>query len=130
MDTRDELVFIYNADSGLVNLLKDAWHKFSDAATYPCRLCDLSWGWLGPYRAWRQYLGQLGLKSAFIYRDQYRQRYVQGNGECAEELPAIFIARNGTLHCICPAHVINQCKDLPALMACINQGIRHGIDGK
>jgi hypothetical protein len=34
-----ELIFVYNADSGILNLLKDAVHKLLKAETYPCSPC-------------------------------------------------------------------------------------------
>ena len=38
------LVFVYNADSGFFEALKDGVTKFASPSTYPCRLCALTYG--------------------------------------------------------------------------------------
>ncbi len=45
--TRPALVFVYNANSGLLNALLDMGHKVVSPRTYPCSLCALTYGSLG-----------------------------------------------------------------------------------
>ncbi|MCF7977351.1 hypothetical protein U5801_08255 [Lamprobacter modestohalophilus] len=44
--SRDELIFVYNADTGLFNQLADAAHKAFSADTYACNLCRVTYGLL------------------------------------------------------------------------------------
>ena len=39
-----ELIFIYNAKSGLVNEMIDVAHKIVSPRTYDCNLCAMSYG--------------------------------------------------------------------------------------
>jgi len=42
-----KLIFVYNADSGLLNAMKDWAHKIVSPETYPCSLCALTYNNLG-----------------------------------------------------------------------------------
>ncbi len=55
------LIFVYNADSGLLNAVKDAIHKAISPSTYPCRLCGLTFGAVRMKSAWKEFIDGLGL---------------------------------------------------------------------
>jgi len=65
------LIFIYNADGGLLNAARDAVHKLASPATYPCSLCALTYGAVSKRPAWRAFLGRVGLPTLFLYRDEW-----------------------------------------------------------
>lgn len=69
------LIFIYNADSGFLSMLKDGSYKTVSPATYPCRLCDLSWGLLGERRRWRAFIDGLPESVRFLHRDEFEDEY-------------------------------------------------------
>lgn len=66
------LIFVYNAEGGLLNAARDAVHKLVRPATYPCSLCALTYGAVSKRRAWRAFLGNVGLPALFLYRDEFR----------------------------------------------------------
>jgi len=39
----DKLIFVYNADSGLLKGIKDLIHKNVSPDTYPCSLCAVTY---------------------------------------------------------------------------------------
>ena len=43
-ENESELIFIYNAKSGLVNEFLDFAHKIVSPGTYNCNLCAISYG--------------------------------------------------------------------------------------
>jgi hypothetical protein len=57
----DRLLMIYNADGGLVNGALDLLHKTFSPATYPCRLCEVTYGTFGMKRDWRTTIEALPL---------------------------------------------------------------------
>ncbi|GAA4025634.1 hypothetical protein GCM10022281_00210 [Sphingomonas rosea] len=81
------LLFVYNADSGLVNALKDAWHKTVSPRTYPCSLCATTYGAVSMRPEWRTFLKRLNIPAVFLHRDEWQRAHPA----VAEPLPAIFI---------------------------------------
>lgn len=82
----ENIIFVYNADSGLINGMKDLIHKNFSAATYPCSLCAVTYNNLGMRREWRQFIQSLGREVEFLHRDELADRY----GILNIPLPAAF----------------------------------------
>ena len=55
-DIETSLVFVYNADSGTFNTLKDILTRIVTPNNYSCRLCGLTYGAIGMKSKWRQFL--------------------------------------------------------------------------
>lgn len=81
------LLFVYNADGGLVNALKDTWHKAVSPETYECALCAITYGALSMRPEWKAYLKRLPYETRFLHRDEWIAAF-PGAGE---PLPAIFL---------------------------------------
>ena len=54
-----ELIFIYNAKSGVVNELIDFAHKIVSPETYDCNLCAISYGAFAMKKKWSTYIETL-----------------------------------------------------------------------
>ena len=65
-----ELIFIYNAKSGLVNEMIDFAHKIVSPKTYDCNLCAVSYGTFTKKKRWLDYVNSLPIKSTFTYKDK------------------------------------------------------------
>ena len=83
-----ELVFVYNADSGLWSALSDLIHKTLAPSTYPCDLCAITYGVGGMRRRWARFICGLDYRVQFTYRDQVEEAYA-GLPEAA--LPCVFL---------------------------------------
>ena len=81
------LLLVYNADSGLFNLMADFAHKIFSPTTYPCGLCAVTHGPLGMREEWRAFLGGLGRPVEFLHRDEFRRAH----GLSDVRLPAVFV---------------------------------------
>ena len=66
-----ELIFIYNAKSGVVNELIDFAHKIVSPETYDCNLCAISYGTFSMKKKWSTYIETLPFKSTFTYKDKF-----------------------------------------------------------
>ncbi len=82
----DKLIFVYNADGGIINMVKDLIHKNVSPETYPCSLCVVTWDNLGMKRDWKQFVLQLGREVEFLHRDELKKKY----GIVEVPLPAAF----------------------------------------
>ena len=89
-----KLIFVYNADSGLLNSLKDWAHKIISPGTYPCNLCALTYDNLGMHRSWREFIDRLGYEVEFLHRDELAERYEVKD----VPLPAAFILQDNALN--------------------------------
>lgn len=110
------LILVYNADSGLINAVKDAVWKVVRPSTYPCSLCALTYGPVAMHRRWRRFLGALPLARAFHHRDDFARAFP----DCAVALPAILIDLGGhSPEVLVSAAELNALADLSALIALV-----------
>ena len=121
-----ELIFIYNAKSGVVNELIDFAHKIVSPETYDCNLCAISYGAFSMKKKWSTYIETLPFKSTFTYKDKFSK-----NGYSNIKFPSVFIRNNEKLDEIISATEINEIKNLDQLIGLLNQKLyQQGIDMK
>ncbi|UYZ63964.1 hypothetical protein [Hymenobacter weizhouensis] len=113
-----ELLFVYNADAGLVAGAMDLFHKILSPATYPCSLCAVTYGNLGMKPEWREFIKSLPVQATFLHRDELHAQHPE---LAATPLPAVF-RRAGTAgwQVFLAAEELNQ-TDLPGLMALVRE---------
>lgn len=104
-----KIIFVYNADSGLLNLCKDALHKWFSPATYPCKLCDLTYGNFGENRDWRIFYKSLSIPSEFLHKDEFEKHYVDFGSKA---LPAVFIDIDNDLVELISKNTLNNLQDI------------------
>lgn len=115
LNRHNQLVFVYNADSGLFNTMADIGHKLFSPATYPCDLCAITHGLLSERAEWRRFIDSLGAPCEFLHRDQFRARFP----DVQTLLPAIFRECEGRLAPCADATAIAACESLVDLQALI-----------
>ena len=113
----DKLIFVYNADSGFLNAMKDWAHKIISPETYPCSLCALTYDNLGMRRPWREFVDGLEYEVEFLHRDELREQY--GIQDVA--LPTAFIFQNDKTKPWLNSDVLDTCKSLDELQALVTQ---------
>ena len=95
--TSGHLVFVYNADSGMLNLMKDITHKLLSPATYPCSLCDLTYSAFGEKKSWIRFRKALPVSQQYLHIDEFASQY-SGTVSAAQsspiQNPAIFRLRD------------------------------------
>lgn len=70
-----KLIFIYNADSGLLPLLKDFTHKIISPTTYPCSLCALTYDTFSESKAWKSFRQNSNTEMVFYHKDEFESVY-------------------------------------------------------
>jgi len=128
-----QLVFVYNARSGMAAALFDSAHKLVSPQTYQCQLCALTYGLARPKREWVRFLKQLSPPPQFLHRDEFLARHP---GMLDIQLPAIFGLRDGNApEILADGAAIQGLPDLEALIALVEgfniepQGISKGPPG-
>jgi len=113
---KPKIIFVYNADSGVFNLLSDIAHKMFSPQTYACNLCAITHSNFGMKKEWKAYLDSLANPLEFLHADEFQTKYKYEK----LNLPAIFIEENGVLKQIADAAQINQSKSIEDLKLIIN----------
>ena len=117
----DTLIFVYKADSGLLNALKDGIWKVASPDTYPCNLCAITYGLVSMRREWKDYVRALPYEVNFTYEDKLRARWPGLNAE----LPAAFILKDGSNmpEILIPADEMNWQENIADLRAAVNAAL-------
>lgn len=117
MSAASGLLFVYNADGGLFNTLSDIGHKLFSPATYPCRLCAITHGYLKERAGWRTFVDSLGVPCVFLHRDQFRRRFPGVD----VRLPAVFRLVGGQPRPCLDAADLDACADMDGLTALVRR---------
>lgn len=112
----DGLVFVYNADSGLVNLLKDIGHKLLSPKTYPCSLCDLTFSVLGERKSWVRFRKTLPVPQQYLHIDEFEKVFPDAD---AVQYPVVFTLRAGTLTQVVTREQLDNCQSLAELKSLV-----------
>jgi len=110
-----QLVFVYNADSGMFNTLTDIAHKVFSPQTYECNLCAISHSYLNERSEWKDFIQDLSAECEFLHRDEFLKKY---NSEI-EQFPVIFELIDDELKLRLSAADINSCKSMDDLKRAI-----------
>lgn len=86
-----ELIFVYNANSGLGNKLLDGLHKVIHPSSYECDLCAITYHAVGKRKTWRKFLKESKIPMRFMYRDTFQQEFLHDI-----ELPAVLRYENSS----------------------------------
>ncbi len=122
MSSAERLVFVYSADSGVANALRDVWHRATSPATYPCQLCKVTYGVTGMRRDWQEFTRSLDLPVVFLHRDELRDEY----GDSIRpglELPVALVDGGGHLTEIVGAEQMRRMTTVPDLQRLVSDGL-------
>lgn len=70
-----KLLFVYNADSGLRNLIIDSAHKILSPKTYDCNLCQITFGAFTENGIWKEFRKKSKLQMDFLHKDEFKKAY-------------------------------------------------------
>ncbi len=72
-----KLIFVYNAKSGVKTMVKDFFHKLISPSTYPCSLCDLTYGFVSERKEWKDFINRMDIDMDFHHIDDFEDKYQQ-----------------------------------------------------
>ncbi len=114
MNKAKQILFVYNANSSILEMSVDYLHKLLSPSTYQCSLCLLTHGNFGMKGAWKQFIQQLPLPVLFLYKDDFVKQYPP---LAATLFPAVFVNDNNRLSIVLTASEISKLGSLQALAA-------------
>ena len=118
-EDESELIFIYNAKSGIVNEFLDFAHKIVSPSTYNCNLCALSYGNFTMKKKWSDYISSLPVRSTFTYKDK-----VSEYGYDNIKLPSIIFQNKSKSKVIISSEEINKLKKIDQLINILSDRLK------
>jgi hypothetical protein len=118
-----KLVFVYNADSGMLNTLVDIAHKILSPKTYNCNLCMLTHGYFSARKNWLDFLQTLNIEMEFLHRDEL----IKHHPDSSDALPAIFIEHD-KFDLLISADEIHALQSVEALQDLIKKKIKYFVN--
>ena len=113
------LVFVYNANSGLFNIVADMAHKMFSPQTYQCNLCALTYSTFGMRKSWQEFLAALEIPFEFLHADELQKRFSIKD----IQLPAIFKKQGERLTLLIAANAIDKCSTIEELKLLIRENL-------
>jgi len=113
-----QLVFVYNADSGMFNTLTDIAHKVFSPQTYECNLCAISHSYFSERDEWKEFISNLGAECEFLHRDEFEKKYRLKD----QVYPTVYLKNDSGLDTCLDAGAINECDSMDKLKEKIMSG--------
>ena len=114
--TTARLLVAYNAEAGLLAGVLDSVHKLASPATYPCRLCALTYGLVTMDRRWRDWLRRPPLPVVVHHRPDFRAAWPAAANW---PLPLVALADGAGLTLLLGPEALADIADAGALIAAI-----------
>lgn len=114
-----DLLFVYNADSGFGNILRDTLIKIFRPESYPCNLCRITYGNFGMKRAWRSFIETSGLHARFVHRDEFHAEFPGLD----PALPTLLIRNGKSVSILITAKEMNAIRNIPELIRRIRDAL-------
>ena len=115
MDHDKKLIFIYNADSGAINLVKDFWKKIFKPSSYVCNLCMQTFGAFSMKKDWKSFVNNLNFDVEFLHRDEFELKY----GITDAKYPSTYLFKDGSIELIINDEEMNFAKSLDEMEALV-----------
>ncbi|MFX0038828.1 MAG: hypothetical protein ACFFCY_02820 [Promethearchaeota archaeon] len=103
-----KLIFVYNADSGVINLVKDFWKKILRPSAYECNLCMQTFGAFSMRKDWKSFINNLDIDTEFLHRDEFEKKFNVNEAK----YPSAYILESEKLKLIISDDEMNSVKSL------------------
>lgn len=110
-----KLIFIYNADSGTINLVKDFWKKILRPSSYQCNLCMQTFGAFSVKKDWKSFIKNLSIDAEFLHKDEFEEKYKKNDAK----YPSTYIFEDGNLNLLISQEEMNSVKSLDEMEALV-----------
>ncbi|MFX1326128.1 MAG: hypothetical protein ACFE8N_14355 [Promethearchaeota archaeon] len=112
---KKKLVFVYNADSGVINIVKDFWHKLLRPSTYQCNLCSQTFSAFGMKKDWKKFINNLEIDAEFLHKDEFEEKYKISNAR----FPSAYLKNGVSMDLLINQEEMNNVKSLDEMEALV-----------
>jgi len=119
MSEYKKVIFVYNANSGLVSLVKDFWKKILRPSSYTCNLCLQTFSTFGMKKDWKNFIQNLDIETEFLHRDEFEKKYDIKD----VKYPSAYIQDDGNLALFITQDEMNSVKSLEEMEALVSEKV-------
>lgn len=116
---KNEIIFVYNADSGLFSSVTDFAHKLISPGTYNCQLCALTYGNFTMKKEWKSFIQDLNYPVSFLYKDEFEKKFQHNYA-----VPAVFMRNDKAIIELVSKKQIDNCNTLDDLKTLVTNKIQ------
>jgi len=120
----EKLLFIYNANSGIINGYLDALHKLVSPKTYSCNLCEITYGVFTENKTWKKFRTSGNFPMKFIHLDEFKKQYASKFGS-KFTFPIVLLENKGELELFISTNELNGLKNAEGLIEMISDRLKH-----
>ena len=113
-----KLIFIYNADSGLRNMILDSAHKIFSPSTYECSLCDITFGAFTENQIWKNFRKSTNVEIEFLHKDEFAKTH-KTQKRLELTFPVVLVSKARGLAIFITTDELNAMKDAKSLIGLI-----------
>lgn len=113
-----KLLFVYNANLGKINGYLDVLHKVVSPKTYPCNLCDITYGVFKENNAWKSFRETSKTPMEFLHLDEFKKKYASKFGDTFT-FPIVLLDTANDLEIFIHTKELNEMKNADALIQLI-----------
>ncbi len=121
---RKRIIFVCNADSGILDAAEDYIHKIISPSTYNCNLCGLTYGNMGMKNEWRQFVSGLGYPVDFLHKDEFAEQFDDENAS----FPCAYMEYDGDIDLLISSDEMNSLGSLEQLMSLVSEKLVHASE--
>ncbi len=119
---QEKLILVYNADSGLRNMIIDGAHKIFSPSTYECNLCDITFGAFTENRIWKKFREETLLEMEFLHKDEFKKQYASKFGY-KFDFPIVLAISKNNLEVFITTDELNELESAEELISLIRSRI-------
>jgi len=117
-----KLIFVYNADSGLINNALDIAHKIIQPTTYSCSLCQLTHGSFREKKVWSTFRKNCDIPMEFYHKDEFEKQF-RSKFLPKYQYPLILSVSDYELELLMTAGDLNKIADVEELITQIGEQV-------
>jgi hypothetical protein len=118
--SKNQLLFIYNANSGVRNAFMDSIHKTFSPKTYDCNLCDITFGLVSENKTWKRFREEKNHEMTFLHKGGFAKKYKSKFGY-KFTFPTVLVEGEKGLEVLISTDEINQLKTSEELVRLVNE---------
>jgi len=114
------LLFVYNIDRGNLSAMTDYHKSTLSGKTSRCNLYTLIFSPVGMKKGWKRFIGDVGIHSRFLYRDEFSLETVAG----IPAFPAVYLQSGKSFQELITADEINRMDSTDSLIGLVTQRLK------
>jgi len=117
---KDQLLFVYNAKSNLVNKTFDFMHKIISPQTYNCSLCLLTYNTFAERNEWTDFNNSLDIELKYFYSDIFENEFPIEK----TDYPVVYLKSKTELKKLINTNELNSIENLKELIQLVTEKLK------